>query len=431
MARLAASTEVSFDLSSGSGKRLHIEADGDTSLPRQPNESYARVFPTQAGPKVTAVMGSVAKTATGVAVDIDDYVTFSGSASAGLRYAPTSAPVISDERFLGDPPNVVYNEDRYSIELDREAFGIVKVSYQAQFDRYRVTHGDGPCAQARTQTQGGVEQSAAEELKHDPAFLVAEAEGWESASTKLEGPPCPGQDHSVVYSADDGYKQQGLVVEEDPKYPTGMYPRYFRATRHSDGFALATATAGGQTGIAACRVRVYPDVPMTVIPVNCAVSPTPTYRGTRTVNKTCLFNASWASSLPYPPDVTIGPAISVSGENTLLTVFGDTRLASYRLPGDTINEVTWINSTTFGLVGARTVRSDEIAVTTAAGNNTIPCYGYCSVEYQSTYRRYDVVFSWDAAIGWYAPAALVFIESGGQRRRGTIELTPPSRGGVS
>lgn len=427
MASLNTSSTVRYGIE-GAGKRLVLENDTSPGLVKDPGVSFVRVFPAEAQAKVTAVMGGATKTATNVPITIVDYVSFNGTASASLQYFPIGPVQIDDEKFFKAEPMVAYDADENSLVLDQSAFGIVKITYTAAYDRYRVTHGDSPCLAAQTQTQGGVPPTSTV-VNYDPAFLVAEADGWETGSIEVAGPPCEGQDGYNSTAPYSDYNAVGLVLEEDTAYPAKIHPYYFSASKMPLGFTLTPqrVVVDGQTTLryAGCKVRVYPRIPVNLIGVNCAVSQGSVGQGSLAVLQAHTFSGSQSINLDYPPS----GVVSVSGLSAAIDMFNNPVTVQFAKPGDWVNEVVWQNANTFRLAqGARQVRPDEVVTVTTLGNNTIPCFTFCEVQYSADYLLFDVLFNFDEQIGWYAPAMVLAVAADG--RRGSLDLRPPARGGV-
>lgn len=414
-------------------KRLTIETDDSPGLVPEPGVSFVRVFPSAANPTVTAVMGGVAKLATNVTLPVVEYVAFNGAAQASLRYAPTGTVSIETKKFFKASPTVVYDEVSNSLILDISAFGIVKISYKAAFDRYKVRHGDSPCRAAKVAYGDGPPPESATAY-YDPAFLVAEAVGWETASQEVSGPACDGnKDQSITYTFSK-YESSGLALEVDDKFSVQLHPYYFTASSQPQGFSvrpqrLPVLVGGVEKELpvfAGCKVRVYPKTSVTFRGVNCAVSSSPVAEGVKGIRASYTFSGSQSVGLEYPPS----GAVSVSSVlSSAVDLFGGEVDVSFRKGGDWVNEVKWLSSGSYELLeGSRRVREDEIVVVTSLGNNTIPCYTFCEAEYTAEYNLFDVLFNWNYDKEWYEKAVVIaFTEDG---RMGYLELDPPSGGGV-
>ncbi len=427
-------TSASVDFGANAGRRLVMETDSDPTLVKTKGTSYVRVYPSSANAVVTPVMGGATKAATGVPEDVTDYISFSGSSSGGLRYFPTGAVAISDKRFFKSTPAVAYDAASNSLVLDKsEAHGIVKVTYRTYFDRYLVTHGDSPCAAANTQTQGEEAGDTATPATptYDPAFLVAEADGWETSSMEVAGPPCSqaenGYANTIQFS---DYDPVGIKIETDAIVPPGLYPQYFNASTVPMGFTLQpqTITIGTQAVslYCGCRVRVYPKVGVTLYGVNCAVGAQVVGSGNKPVLQSLTFSGSQSVNLDYPPSGAV--AITTASTNAL-SLFNENISVAFVGPGGWVNEVEWKSRNTYEVSqGARKVRDDEIVVVTSAGSNTIPCYTFAQAQYTSEYYLYDVLFNWDETLKWYAPAMVLAVAADG--RIGHLQIEPPARKGV-
>lgn len=422
-----ASTTVGFSEDS-KAKRLVLENDNSIGLLETLGATYVRVFPSSAHPKVTAVVGLCTKLATNLPLEVVDYVSFNGSSSSSLKYEPGSTVSISEAHFYKANPTVAYDVDTNSVVLSQEAHGLVKVSYTAYFDRYIVSHGDAPCKAASTQTMGGVPPVRKDSPNYETAFLVAEAAYYEMASLEVTGPACfvdKANDHQY-----DNYEAVGLRLETDVAIPPGIYPFYFNTNDTPLGFTLRpqVAVIGGiyYELYCGCRVRVYPAVPVTISGVNCSVSSTSVGRGSKPVRQAISFSGAQSANLEYPPE---GKVQIVQVSANALSVFGGKVSVRFAGPGEWVNEVKWLTSTTFEMIqGRRVVRDDEVVVVTALGTNTIPCYTFAEAGYTSDYYLFDVLFNWDAAIGWYGPAMVLAVD--GQGRMGSLQINPPAKQGV-
>lgn len=437
MANLRTSTSVGYADAAGGAKRLIIETDSSPSLVPGPGQSFVKVYPSAASPKVVAVMGGVARVAREVTEKVSDYVSFNGSSTASLRYVPVGGVTIEEAKFFQGSPKVVYEAESNSLILSANAYGICRVSYTASFDRFVVSHGDSPCAKARQQTRGSVGGSGGDapttsdtrDLYYDPAFLVATATGWETASSEISGPPCnqnnQGTSSTIEYNK---YEPVGLRLEEDTEFNVGLYPFYFKASGGL-GFTLTPQVVyvGGQAVYlyAGCRVRVYPKASVTLLGVNCAVGSTPVGEGSKPILEALTFSGAQSVGLGYPPS----GSVSLAGANEAIDLFGGRVSVSLRGPGDWVNEVEWLNPTTYRVAqGSRQVRQDEVVTASSLGNNTVPCYTFAQAQYAADYYLYDVLFSWDDAIQWYSPAMVLAFDGSG--RIGSLELQPPGKGGV-
>lgn len=409
------------------GRRLVLEVDNDSTLIRGAGESFVKVFPSAADPVIHAVMGSANAAGSNIPERVVDYVSFNNSASAALRYPPNGSVSIQERRFFESAPVVAYNSERNALVLDQEAFGIVKVSYTAHFDRYKVRHGGTPCESP--QTQGGTPPEPAATEHYDPAFLVAVADTWETASLTVSGPPCETATTNYLESNEfSDYEEAGLVIEVDPILSPGLYPEYF-TTNVPNNFQLVPQyynLRGTQVKTyAGCRIRVYPQASgLSVVGVNCGVSGSHVEAKLKPVYRALVFSGKHSVGLPYP----VQGSITVVGGTQAVDLFGNTVNVTFRRPGETVNEVVWLDSNTFRLVGARTVRDDEVVVVTSSGNNTIPCYTFARAQYMSPYYAYNVSFNWDNGLGWYAAAQVIVSAPDG--RQGSLEIDSPSKGGI-
>jgi len=425
------STSIDFNVSGS--KRLVMETDSDASLVKAKGTSYVKVYPSSAGPAVTAVLGGCTRVASGVPDDITDYVSFSGSSSSSLRYYPSGGVAILDSRFFNAAPVVAYDEASNSLILDiNAAHGIVKVQYRSYFDRYLVTHGDAPCAAASVQTASVETEITSKPVtpNYDPAFLVATAAGWETTSMEVAGPPCSQSDDSSSTIQFSDYDPVGIKLETDALVPPGLYPYYFNAETTPMGFTLQAQTVVIGNEIVSlycgCRVRVYPKTSVTLYGVNCAVGMQIVDFGSKPVLQSLTFSGSQAVNLDYPPSGSV--SLSSASANAL-SLFNENVGVSFKGPGEWVNEVVWKTRNMFELVkNARHVRDDEVVVVTSLGNNTIPCYTFAQAQYTSEYYLYDVLFNWDERLGWYAPAMVLAVASDG--RIGHLSIEPPAKRGV-
>lgn len=438
MTNLRTSASVGYADVSGGEKRLIIETDSSPGLVPGPGQTFIKVYPSSASPKVTAVMGGVARVATKITEPVSDYVSFGGASSASLRYVPDGPVKIEDAKFFEGKPKVVYEAESNSLILSQNAFGICRVTYTASFDRFVVSHGDSPCAKARQQTRGALGGDGGDaprpgeqtELYYDPAFLVATATGWVTGSLEVGGPPCSQSNQGVAATAEfNKYEAVGIKIEEDVEFSSNLYPFYFKAGGGGPGFTLVPQVIylGGQAVYlyAGCRIRVYPDQPVTLVGVNCAVGSSQVGKGSKPVIEALTFSGSQSQGLSYPPS----GRVSVAGAANAVTSFGTTTSVSFKTGGEWVNEVEWVDATTYRVAqGSRLVKADEIVCTTSLGNNTIPCFTFAQVQYSADYALYDVLFNWDDAIQWYAPAMVLATDGNGVT--GSIELQPPGKGGV-
>lgn len=426
---LDTSASVSFDGSPN--LRLLLEEDSDSSLPKTKGRTYIRVYPSIAQPVVRAIKGTIAKLATNIPAEITDYVSFSGSASASLKYSAADGAKISEPAFFQSTPAITYDEASNSIILDRVAHGICKVEYTTYYDRYIVSHGDAPCLAATTQSEGDTKVESTEQASYDPAFLVATAEGWEMASQQVSGPPCDqgesGLNDTQPYS---DYEAVGLRVEEDVGVPVGFHAFYLSTSTHPQGINLRpryTEINGIEWAMTCgCRFRVYPRGNVTILGVNCSVSTTPRSSGSKPILQSLTFSGAQSVNLDYPPTSEV--TLTQTGLNAIST-FGESVEVAFRGPGDWVNEVVWKDKNTYDLAqGARDVRADEVVVVTSLGSNTIPCYTFAQAQYTSDYDVYEMVFNYNSDVGWYEPAMILVTDNVG--RIGTLQLNPPSPGGV-
>jgi len=428
MSGLQTSTTVSFN--DGAGRRLTLETDSDVSLPKIKGTSYTRVFPSFAAPSITAVMGTATRLASSIPLEVVDYVSFSNSDSSSLQYYPGTAVIIESARFFQASPVVVYDSGSNSLILDKACHGIVKVTYTTYYDRYKVEHGDAPCKAASVETKGDG-TTGNKQANYDPAFLVATASGWESASQEISGPPCnqgdEGLNRTVQFS---DYDPVGIKLEVDAAMPAGLYPQYFTADNAPMGFTLQPQVVflGGMPIelFCGCRIRVYPKAGVTLRGVNCAVGMQVVGQGTKPVLEALTFSNSQSTNLQYPPSSEVS---LYSTSINAISTFGDGISVQFIGPGGWCNEVVWKSRTTYEMVkGARKVNTDEVVVATAIGSNTIPCTTFCQAEYTSDYYLYDVLFNFDTKTGWYAPAMILAYDSSG--KMGSLSIEPPPKGGV-
>lgn len=412
----------------GSLKRLVLESDSSSHDEEGPGESFIRVFPSYAAPKLHAVHGSIALLGRFIPENVEDYVSFSGGSSSELQYPPTGLVKIWWGEFYKAEPSVTYDEATASLVLSEEAYGIVKVTYTAFFDRYSVRHGDAPCKIyiASDDDDGTVPN-------YEPAFVVATSVGYEIASMQVSGPSCShGTDTSnYVQNVEKGdYTSVGLKMEVDFNRQPNMYSIYFNANDTPDGFTLnaPVVTVGGKsiTRYCGCRVRIYPKVAgIRFEGVNCAVSSQHVDEGTLDVYEALTFTGQQSVNLSYPPSTKVTLSRDIRDAATNFGNFVSVTLAG---PGDRVNEVEWESSTRYKRVQSRRmVRPDEV-VTVTKGNITVPCYTWASARYQSDYYLYDVLFNWDDTSGWYQSAMVLCIDADGTL--GYLQLEPPAKGGI-
>jgi len=429
---LTTSAEVGFGKQAG--RALVVEPDPTDSLEPEPGVSFIRVFPSSAGATVTAVMGSASRVATRVPEEVIEYVSFSGSTSAGLQYPPETSVTVSDRHFFKPPgvtenPSVAYDADTVSIVLDKEAYGIVKVKYTAYYNRYRVRHGDSPCRAARAAADTSGDPTKAEQLNYDPAYVVAAAEGWATTALEVSGPPCErGSGDLAATRSFSEYTLAGLRLEVDPLVPPGVYPYYFaRRAAQPQGFLTHAAQYyyDNEGLYAGCRIIVYSTRGLTLKGLNCVVGTERVREGVLPITQALSFSGSSSASLNHVPY----GGLSLTPKATALDMYGNMVDVIFRGPGERVNEVLWMDSHTYELAdGARLVRENEVVVVTDLGNNTIPCYTFAAAEYTAVYSVYEVLFGWSDTTNWYLPAAVLATDDEG--RTGYLNLSPPARGGV-
>lgn len=402
-------------------RRLVLETDSSPSLVEEVGVSYARVFPSNASPAVAAVMGRSVRTGSGVSEHVVDFVSFSNSDSATLRYPPSGPVSIQQKHFYKANPAAAYDAESNSIVLSAEASGICRVSYTSHYDRYKVTHDSIDTTNAFT---GVVTRT------FDPAFLVATAEDYEIATLELTA-PAPVVNNTVNIDPRNGdYEKLGLVMETDAFFAPGMWPEYFSADKTSKGFTLLPqfAVIEGRTirMFCGCKVRVYPRKSVTLVGVNCAVSAASVGSGERPCLEALNFSGSQSVNLQYPPKGSI--SLSATSAQAL-TKFGTETSVAFAGPGDWVNEVEWSGPSTYKTLAAnRKVREDEVVAVTTIGRRTVPCYTFVEARYTSEYLLYDVLFTFDPELNWYGPAMLMAYDSDGSMVSMTLE--PPSRSGI-
>ena len=431
-------TEVQF--SGGSNvKRLVLEEDRSEGLEPGDSETFVRLIPSEAMATVTAVVGGAAKWGSGIPETIDEQLLVSGSA-VSLRYYPSGPVRILYAKFLRANPVIVYDPDTNSMTFDSDVVGLIRIQYRILFDRYKVTHWATACGSglyrsatpAHTEATryfvSGSDTESSTTPTHDSAMLVAEATGWERALLEVSGPPCPPDTSTITVSRRNRYSPPGLRLEEDAIIGSGIYPFHFSTDRESSGFSLypQLVTIGDSTVAlyAGAKIRVYGGTPSIVRGVNCAVSSQSVGSGNKPVLQSFSFSGSHSQNLDYVPR----SGVSVQGPTEAVSIFGYTEIVSFRTAGDRVKEVEWETRNHFKVLEhSRVVNEDEVVVVDSA-NRTIPCYAFCQAEYSADYQLIDMLFTWDSRLNWYGPA-MVYIESF-DGRSGSIELQPPSRGGI-
>jgi hypothetical protein len=418
-----------------------MEGDSDEVLQEIEGVSYIRVYPSYALPEVTAVLGSVVRIGSNLPEYVTEFLTFDNSDKAELRLPPVGAVSVELYSFFKTTTTAVYDPTDDSIVLGKLATGIVKVTYTAFFDRFKVTHGGNPCSSTLTanfsneaytllsKAVPGEDKEDPRLPSYDPAFLVGEGTGFQLTTMLVSGPTCEDD------SADDltssvtmgDYRAVGIKIETDAEVPPGLYPDYFSSNKFPRGFVLqaqpSTINGFTVTNYVGCRIRVYPKSAVTLESTSASVSASSTGSGTRACLQSLTFSGSQSTNLEYPPSSTL----ALSGGGSALTNYGNFADVTLRGPGEWVNEVEWIDSGRFRHKGNRKVRPDEVVVT-SSGRNTLPAYTFGQARYTSDYLLYDVLFDWDPETEWYLPCMVLATDSKGNI--GHIQIEPPSRGGI-